>query len=538
MHKANFNHRPMQHKTEAVTTDTKNIKFPFSKDLEEVVLGSMLLDFEALKIALGIIKAVDFYTPIGKGVFMAIDNLIAKGGAIDIITVTEECRFLGILTDIGGAFAVTNLTTRVGSTESIERHCFTLKQFGFKRMAIQASLETLQAAQDDEQDALTVLDNLSQSVTKIYNTMPASQVTAGGIAAKVIDEYKQIDAGLLVRKFIKTGITAIDNVIGGAPESGLIYILAPPSAGKTTVVVQMACNIAAQDMDCSVISLETDSDTMTRMFVGNIGCDLGVTPMRMFLNKIKDNGSILNMEAAANNKILKKIKLHEDFNSDLKSIVGMIYADVNNGSKIIFIDYIQLIVTDYFGNPADKLAHVCRTLQAVSRKLKVPIVVLSQLGRPEDKSVDILYRMPKISDGLNGGAIEASATIMIGLCLLKESAERMSKSEGGVHYRYMQASILKNKRGATTFGVNIPLLQIPAIYTVQSCTPEYEQDYLACCGGDTSNDLTSQLFSQYGIRNPYTPHQQENNAGGFSPIADILTKAKDPYLDNDDVIPF
>ena len=540
MHKANnFNYRPMQYKTEPVTTDTSKIKFPFSKDLEEVVLGSMLLDFEALKIALGIIKAVDFYTPIGKGVFMAIDNLIAKGGAIDVITITEECRFLGILTDIGGAFAVTNLTTRVGSTESIERHCFALKQFGFKRMAMQASLETLQAAQDDEQDALTVLDNLSQSVTKIYNTMPASQVTAGGIAAKVIDEYKQIDAGLLVRKFIKTGITAIDNVIGGLPESGLVHVLAAPSAGKTTFALQIACNMASENIDSSFISLETDSDSITRMIIGNTSKDLGVTEMRIYLNKIKDNGSILNMETAANDKILKKIKLHEDFNSDLKSIVGMIYADVNNGSRVVFIDYVQLIVTDFFGNEAAKLAHVCKTLQGVARKLKIPIIVLSQVGRPEDKSVDIQFKMPKISDGLNGGAIEASGTMMIGLCSLRESAIRMSRSEGGVHYRYMQVSILKNKRGATTFGVNIPLVQIPAIYTVQSCTPEYEQDYLACCGGDISNDLTSQLLKQYGIRNPYTPHQQENNTGGgFSPIADILAKAKDPYTDDEEVIPF
>jgi replicative DNA helicase len=521
----NYKYRPLQYAT-PIATDANKIKFPFSKDLEEVVLGSMLLDFEALKIALGIVKAVDFYTPIGKGVFMAIDNLIAKGGVIDVITVTEECRFLGILTDIGGAFAVTNLTKRIGSTESIDRHCYILKQFGFRRMAIQASLETLEAAQDDEQDALAVLDNLSQSVTNIYNTMPASQVTAGGIATKVLSEYKQISEGLLVRNFIKTGITAIDNVIGGAPESGLIYILAPPSAGKTTVAVQIACNIAAQDMDCSVISLETDSDTMTRMFIGNISQDLGVTPMRMFLNKIKDNGSILNMETAANDKILKKVKLHEDFNSDLKSIVGMIYADVNNGSKVIFIDYIQLIVTDFFGNEAAKLAHVCRTLQAVSRKLKVPIFVLSQLGRPEDKSVDILYRMPKISDGLNGGAIEASATIMIGLCLLKESAERMSKSEGKVHYRYMQASILKNKRGATTFGSSIPLVQVPAIYTIQSCTPEYEQDYLACCGGDTSNDLTSQLLQTYGIRNPYVTQNESNGGTQLVSIASILN---DPF---------
>ena len=114
----------------------------------------------------------------------------------------------------------------------------------------------------------------------------------------------------------------------------------------------------------------------------------------------------------------------------------------------------------------------------------------------------------------------------------------MANSGGKVHYRYMQASILKNKNGGITIGQSIPLLQIPAIYTVQSCTTEYEQDYLSCCGGDVSNDLTNQLLKQYGIRNPYTPHQQENDTSGFSPIADILAKAKDPYTDDEEVIPF
>ena len=113
----------------------------------------------------------------------------------------------------------------------------------------------------------------------------------------------------------------------------------------------------------------------------------------------------------------------------------------------------------------------------------------------------------------------------------------MANSGGKVHYRYMQASILKNKNGGITIGQSIPLLQIPAIYTVQSCTPEYEQDYLACCGGDTSNDLTSQLLKQYGIRNPYQ-HDNNNAVTTLSPIADILVSSKDPYTDDIEEIPF
>ncbi len=536
MHKANFNYRPMQYKTEPVTTDTKNIKFPFSKDVEEVVLGSMMMDFEALKTALGIVRSEDFYTPIGSGVFAAISSLINSGGTIDLITVTNECRALGILTEIGGIFAVTNLSTRIGGTQSLEEYCVILKQYTIRRMLIQSAADTLEAAQDDTQDGLKALDDLSQSVTKIYNNLPVSQVTAQSIASKVLSEYEQIEEGDLVRSFIKTGVDAIDNMIGGLPESGLIYILAAPSVGKTTVALQVACNIA-KTTKCSFISLETDSDSITRMIMGNTSKDLGVTDMRIYLNKIKDNGSKLNLQVAAKSEILKNIKLHEDFNSDLKSIIGMIYADVNDGTKVVFVDYVQLIGTDYFGNEAAKLAHVCKEFQKTSRKLKIPIVLLSQLGRPEDKSLDIQFRSPKISDGLNSSAVEASATMMIGLCLEKDSTERMSKSEGTVHYRYLKAQILKNKRGATTFGQSIPLLQIPAIYTVQSCTPEYEQDYLACCGGDTSNDLTSQLLKQYGIRNPYPPHQQENDTSGFSPT-DILAKAKDPYTDDEEVIPF
>ena len=540
MHKAANYYRPMQYKTEPVATDTKNIKFPFSKDVEEVVLGSMIMDFEACKLALGIVRSEDFYTPIGSGVFSAIKSLISNGGTVDLITVTNECRALGILTEIGGSFAVTNLSTRIGGTQSLEEYCLILKQYSIRRLLIQSAADTLELAQDDTQDGLKVLDDLSQSVTKIYNSLPVSQVTAQSIASKVLSEFEQIEEGNLVRKFIKTGITAIDDIIGGLPESGLVYILAAPSVGKTTVALQIACNIA-QDTKCSFVSLETDSDSITRMIMGNTSKDLGVTDMRIYLNKIRDNGSKLNLQAAAKSEILKNIKLHEDFNSDLKSIIGMIYADVNDGARVVFVDYVQLIGTDYSGNEAAKLAHICKEFQKTSRKLKIPIVLLSQLGRPEDKSLDIQFRSPKISDGLNSSAVESSATIMFGLCLEKDSTERMSKSDGKIHYRYLKAQVLKNKRGATTFGQSIPLLQIPAIYTVQTCTPEYEQDYLACCGGDASNDLTSRLLSEYGIRNPY---QHDNNntvttGTNLSPIADILVSSKDPYLDDDnEEIPF
>ena len=97
MYKANFNYRPMQYKTEPVTADASKIKFPFNGDVEQVVLGGMILDFEACKLALAMVSDVDFYTPIAKGVMLAINSLNGKGEPINILTVTNECRYLGIL---------------------------------------------------------------------------------------------------------------------------------------------------------------------------------------------------------------------------------------------------------------------------------------------------------------------------------------------------------------------------------------------------------------------------------------------------------
>jgi len=535
MYKANFN-RPMQYKTEPATTDASKIKFPFNGDVEQVVLGGMILDFEACKLALAMVSDVDFYTPIAKGVMLAINSLNGKGEPINILTVTNECRYLGVLDSIGGAFAVTNLTTRVGSTQLIERDCLILKQYSIRRQFIQAGLDAIAAGQDDTQDGLVVLDKIKQDITNIYNNMPASQVTAQSIATKVLSEYEDIEQGLMVRDFTQTGTEAIDNVIGGLPESGLVFILAAPSVGKTTIALQWCANIA-KTVKCSFISLETDSNTITRMLIGNSSKDLGVTDTRIYLNKIKDNGSKLSLQTAAKTDILKNITLHEDFSSELTNIIKMIYTDVNNGTKVIFIDYVQLISTNYFGNGNEKLEHICKKLQGVSRDLNVPIVVLSQRGRPDDRAAGVQFQMPTLSDARGSGGIEQAARIMIGICLEKSSSERMANSGGKVHYRYMQASILKNKHGGITIGQSIPLLQIPAIYTVQSCTPEYEQDYLACCGGDVSNDLTSQLLKQYGIRNPYQ-HDSGNAVTTSSPIADILVSNKDPYTDDTEEIPF
>ena len=529
MYKANFNYRPMQHKTEPATTDASKIKFPFSEDVEQVVLGGMILDFEACKLALAMVSDVDFYTPIAKGVIMAINSLNGKGEPINILTVTNECRYLGVLDSIGGAWEVTNLTTRIGSTQLIERDCLILKQYSIRRQFIQAGLDAIAAGQDDTQDGLVVLDRIKQDITNIYNNMPASQVTAQSIATKVLNEYEQIEQGLMVREFIQTGIVAIDNVIGGVPPVGLITIVAAPSVGKTTTILQMARNMAERGIKLSIISLDTDGNTITRMLVSNISNDLGVTPTRMFLNKIKDNGSKLNLQKAAKTEFLNNITLHENFSTNFTNVKKMIYTDVNNGAKIVFIDFLQLIATDYFGNETAKLEFICKELQTVSNTVKVPIVILSQRSRPSDKAVGQQFEMPTLSDAKGSGAIEASATMMIGICLEKSSTERMGKGGGKVHYRFMEASILKNKLGSTTIGQKIPIIQVPAIYALLDCTPEYEQDYLACCGGDTSNDLTSQLLKQYGIRNPY---QHDNNAvTTLSPIADILVSSRDPFSD-------
>ena len=515
------------------------ITYPHCKDTEEVVLGCMLLDREAVSKAMALVSEIDFYTEIGKGVFIAIAHLITKREGISLLSVTGACRDLGILNQIGGVFAITNLTTRIGSTVLVEQDCLRLKQFTIKRMCIDAGLVVLSAAQDDTADSLDTLDALSKAVKGIYNNLPTAQITTKRIAEQVLDEYNQIDEGLMVRKVIKTYIDGIDKVIGGMPESGVIMILAPPSVGKTTKALQMCVGMAKDGIKSSFISLETGAKTVTRMVVSNVSDDLGVTNMRIYLNKIKHPESKAAFVKASASEILNNILIEESFGSEILKIKSAIYGAVNNGAEIVFIDYLQLITTTKnFATDNAKLEYIIQILQDVSQDLLIPIVVLSQLTRPADKTVDYRFVMPKMTDGRSSGMIEQAAVLMFGICLEEKSTKRMADSNGTVHYRFMKISVLKNKAGSPTFDQHIPIVQVPSLYKMLTPTDEYEQDYLSCCGGDVSNDLTNQLLKQYGIRNPYTPHQQENDTSGFSPIADILAKAKDPYTDDEEVIPF
>lgn len=98
----------------------------------------------------------------------------------------------------------------------------------------------------------------------------------------------------------------------------------------------------------------------------------------------------------------------------------------------------------------------------------------------------------------------------------------------------MKISVLKNKGGSPTFDEHIPITQVPSLYKMLTPTPEYELDYLACCGGDTSNDLTSQLLQAYGIRNPYVTQNESSAATTLTPIASILN---DPFNTKTD-LPF
>ncbi len=512
------------------------ITYPHCPDTEAVVLGCMLLDREAVSKAMALVSELDFYTEIGKGVFLAIAHLIAKREGISLLSVTGACRDLGIINQIGGVLAITNLTKRIGSTILVEQDCLRLKEFTIKRMCISAALATLSAAQDDTIHPLDTLDTLSKDVKGIYNNLPTAQITTKRIAEQVLDEFNQIEQGLMVRKVIKTYIKGVDDVIGGMPESGVISILAPPSIGKTTMALQMAKGMAEDGIKSSFISLETGVTTLTRMIVSNIANDLGVTNMRIYLNKIKHPESIAALVKASASEILNNILIEESFGSDILKIKSAIYGAVNNGAKVVFIDYLQLIsCTKNFGTDNSKLEYILQILQDVAQDLLIPIVVLSQLARDPDKSVDTRFKMPKMTDGRGSAMIEQASVLMFGLCLEEDSTKRMAKSEGKIHYRFMKISVLKNKGGRPTFDEHIPITQVPSLYKMLTPTDEYELDYLCCCKGDTSSDLTSLLLSEYGIRNPYVTQNESNRGTQLAPIASILN---DPFTNTKTDLPF
>ncbi len=431
---------------------------PQAVELEEAVLGALMLERDSVIAVQEYVTSETFYTDEHKIIYKAIESLSAELKPIDLYTVTERLKVRGELKKVGGAAYLAQLTQKVGSAANVEFHAKIIAQKYVQRELIRSATEIQRRSYDEDQDVTDLIGFAEGEIFKVAEGhVKRSVQNAKDILAKALAQIEEASKNTSAFNGVPSGFMALDRVTMGWQPSDLIIIAARPSMGKTAFVLSMARNMAIDhEAPVAFFSLEMSAvQLMMRLIVAETG---------LYSNDIK-SGRLTpdqwrHLESAT--KPLGAAPLYIDDTPALSVFEFRSKArrlKIHNDIKIIVIDYLQLMTgsqdSKSGGNREQEVAFISRTLKAIAKELNVPMIALSQLSRATEQRGG--SKRPQLSDLRESGAIEQDADIVA--FIHRPEYYGMNTDENGMPTAGMAEIILAKHRNGAVCDVKLRFLK-------------------------------------------------------------------------------
>ncbi len=384
---------------------------PHDKDIEEAVLGALMLEKDAYATVCDLLQPQSFYEPVHQKIYEAIQNLGFQQQPIDMLTVTEQLRANSTIDEVGGPAFIAELTSRVASAANIEYHARIIAQQYLARELITFGTEVSSKAFDPANDIDDVLQEAEGHLFELSQRNVKKEVVQ--IDSVISDAISTIqmaatrESGL---SGLASGFNELDKKTSGWQNSDLVIIAARPAMGKTAMVLSMAKNMAVNyNTKVAIFSLEMSKLQLVNRLIQNV-CEIEG-------EKIK-SGRLSDREW---NQLLSRIGTLQSAPIYIDDSPGLSILELRTkarrlvrekGIQIIVIDYLQLMNASgmKFGSREQEVSMISRSLKELAKELNIPIIALSQLNRSvESRSED---KRPQLSDLRESGAIEQDADIV------------------------------------------------------------------------------------------------------------------------------
>ena len=384
---------------------------PQAIDLEEVVLGAMMIDKKGVDEVIDILSADVFYKEAHQHIFDAIHTLFENSEPVDLLTVSSQLKRELKLDAVGGEFYLVQLTQKVSSSAHIEFHARIILQKYIQRSLIKISTEIIQDSYDETTDVFDLLDTAESKLYEItQGNIKRSSETAQQLVIQAKKKIEEI-ANKEGLSGIPSGFEKVDKLTSGWQPSDLIIIAARPGMGKTALTLSMARNIAVDhNLPVAFFSLEMSSvQLITRL----ISSETGLSSEKLRTGNLeKHEWEQLNVKV----KGLEKAPLFIDDTPslsifDLRAKARRLSSQ--HGIKLIMVDYLQLMTAGgnkAGGNREQEISMISRNLKALAKELNIPVIALSQLSRAVETRGG--SKRPLLSDLRESGAIEQDADIV------------------------------------------------------------------------------------------------------------------------------
>lgn len=393
---------------------------PHSKEAEESVVGSLLLDKDAILAIAEFLSPNDFYDERLKEVYLVALELFDERIPIDILTISERLKKKKLLKQIGGLTFLTNLSNKVPTTAHVEHYGRIVRDFAIKRSLLKTASKLVEMSTDE---GMTVSELLDKAEAEVYSL--SSQSSPKGfehiknVLTVSFDRLDELYKNPGEMRGVATGFADLDKTLSGMQPSNLIILAARPGVGKTALALNIASHVAVKNKKpVGFFSLEMSKEEL--------------------------NDRLLVAHAEIDSWKLKTGRLSEDEFAKLSEAMGILYdapifiddtpalsilemrsrarrLQVEQGLDLLIVDYLQLARSRNLENRVQEVGEISQGLKNLARELKIPVLALSQLSRAVEHRGE---KKPQLADLRESGSIEQDADVV--MFLYREDDENTS----------------------------------------------------------------------------------------------------------------
>ena len=388
---------------------------PQSLEAEGALLGSLLLDAEAIWRVVDFLEAKDFYKATHRMIYEAVADMAAHREAIDLVSLSNKLKDKGILEEIGGTAYLTGLVNTVPTASNAAYYANFVHKKRIHRDLIEASHRISELGYKEEEDIEKILDDAEKTIFSVSQSSLGQEFVP---VRKALDEawqrIEKLHAGDGALRGVSTGFPDLDNILAGLQRSDLIVLAARPSLGKTSLSLDIARSVALKEnLPVGYFSLEMSREQVVDRLVA---AQADVSLWKLRTGKLSDNGpenDFVRIRDAM--ETLSKIPLYIDDVASptvmqIRAMARRLLAEHENLGLVV-VDYLQLIRGHEMSeNRVQEVSEISRSLKALAKELNIPVLALSQLSRAVEMRSDAV---PKLSDLRESGSIEQDADVVM-----------------------------------------------------------------------------------------------------------------------------
>lgn len=394
-------------------SDSAPIKsIPANLEAEQAVLGSLLIDPDAIIKVANFLRSEDFFRERHSWLYEAMLALHERREPMDFVTVVDELERREQLEEIGGPAYITDLIGSTPTSLNVDHYARIVERTALLRRLISAAGQIAELAYDEGQEVDAVID---RAETLIFGVSEArihrDLMPLRAIMGSVVDRIDFLTRNRDTLMGVPTGFTMLDRLLGGLQKSDLVILAARPAMGKTSLALNVALNAARRySARVAIFSLEMSSDQLAQRL---LSMETGIDSHRLRLGQVHEDEWPILLEAA---NLLANTSVFIDDTpaaavNEIRTKCRRLYAE--HGLDLVLIDYMQLMSGQGTGrneNRQQEISYISRSLKSLARELNVPVIALSQLSRAVESRSD---KRPMLSDLRESGSIEQDADVVL-----------------------------------------------------------------------------------------------------------------------------